>query len=231
MTSAHVTTRAAAGRGAPRRPDRGGEGASEGSISPAERTRSPWWRVQRRNTARTSRSRDGSVARVARSLVELDPEHERLLRGGDRLIVVAPRGGEGAAASVAPASRDLGVMLPYSLLHHRPMSDVRAPLGVTSGNVSDEPIAYRDEDALIGLAPIADLFLVHDRPVETRTDDSVVRTAAVPGRRERSVLRRRAGSPEPARASGAAAAACGAEPRARSAGSGGAQGSGSTSAT
>ena len=47
---------------------------------------------------------------------------------------------------------------------------------MTSGNVSDEPIAYRDEDALERLAPIADLFLLHDRAIETRTDDSVVRT-------------------------------------------------------
>ena len=44
---------------------------------------------------------------------------------------------------------------------------------MTSGNVSDEPIAYRDDDALARLGAIADVFLLHDRPIETRTDDSV----------------------------------------------------------
>ena len=66
-------------------------------------------------------------------------------------------------------------MLPYSPLHHLLAADARAPLVMTSGNVSDEPIAYRDDDARDRLAPIADLFLLHDRPIETRTDDSVVR--------------------------------------------------------
>ena len=64
-------------------------------------------------------------------------------------------------------------MLPYSPLHHLLLADAGAPLVMTSGNVSDEPIAYRDEDARERLAEIADLFLVHDRPIETRTDDSV----------------------------------------------------------
>jgi len=66
-------------------------------------------------------------------------------------------------------------MLPYSPLHHLLLADVGAPLVLTSGNVSDEPIAYTDDDALERLAPIADGFLVHDRPIQTRTDDSVVR--------------------------------------------------------
>jgi hydrogenase maturation protein HypF len=66
-------------------------------------------------------------------------------------------------------------MLPYSPLHHLLLDDSRAVLVMTSANVSDEPIAYRDEDALERLAGIADLFLMHDRPIETRTDDSVLR--------------------------------------------------------
>jgi hydrogenase maturation protein HypF len=70
---------------------------------------------------------------------------------------------------------DLGVMLPYSPLHHLLLGDAGVPLVMTSGNVSDEPIAYRDDDALERLAGIADRFLVHDRAIETRTDDSVVR--------------------------------------------------------
>jgi hydrogenase maturation protein HypF len=67
-------------------------------------------------------------------------------------------------------------MLPYTPLHHLL---VERPLVLTSGNVSDEPIAFRDEDALERLAGIADAFLVHDRPIHTRTDDSVVRPGAV----------------------------------------------------
>jgi hydrogenase maturation protein HypF len=67
-------------------------------------------------------------------------------------------------------------MLPYSPLHHLLLHDVGRTLVMTSGNVSDEPIAYLDEDALGRLAGIADLLLVHDRPIATRTDDSVVRS-------------------------------------------------------
>ena len=85
------------------------------------------------------------------------------------------------APSVAPASPDLGVMLPYTPLHHLLLADVGEPLVMTSGNVSDEPIAYGDEDARERLADIADAFLVHDRPIHIRTDDSVVRSLG-PGR-------------------------------------------------
>jgi hydrogenase maturation protein HypF len=97
------------------------------------------------------------------------------------------------AAAVAPRSPELGVMLPYSPLHHLLLSEAGGPLVMTSGNVSDEPIAYRDEEALERLAPIADLFLVHDRPIETRTDDSVVRVANVGPRRAAVTLRRSRG--------------------------------------
>jgi hydrogenase maturation protein HypF len=64
---------------------------------------------------------------------------------------------------------------------------------MTSGNVSDEPIAYRDDDALERLAGIADMFLLHDRTIETRTDDSVVRMVAAGGTRTPLLLRRSRG--------------------------------------
>jgi len=131
---------------------------------------------------------------TAAGLAQLEPEHERLLLGRERPIVVAPRrSGSAVAPSVAPRSPDLGVMLPYSPLHHLLLADVGATLVMTSGNVSDEPIAYRDEDALARLSPIVDLFLVHDRPIETRTDDSVVRTVTLDRSPRRLMLRRSRG--------------------------------------
>ena len=113
---------------------------------------------------------------AARALVGLGPAEEDLLVSGARPIVLATRRPDApVAAAVAPGAPELGVMLPYSPLHHLLLADVGAPLVLTSGNVSDEPIAYTDDDALERLAPIADGFLVHDRPIQTRTDDSVVR--------------------------------------------------------
>ncbi len=115
---------------------------------------------------------------AALDLVELDDHSGALLTSRERPIVIAPRvEGARVAESVAPSTHELGVMLPYSPLHHLILGDCGAPLVMTSANVSDEPIAYRDEDALERLGSIADLFLLHDRPIHTRTDDSVVRVA------------------------------------------------------
>jgi hydrogenase maturation protein HypF len=83
----------------------------------------------------------------------------------------------------------LGVMLPYTPLHHLLLHDLNGrPLVLTSGNQSDEPIAFRDEDALLRLRGIADCFLLHDRPIHLRCDDSVTRVVAgeeLPLRRSR----------------------------------------------
>jgi hydrogenase maturation protein HypF len=84
---------------------------------------------------------------------------------------------------------ELGVMLPYAPLHHLLLGDAGVALVMTSGNVSDEPIAFEDDDALERLAGIADLFLLHDRPIETRVDDSVARVV----RGRPTVLRRSRG--------------------------------------
>ena len=116
---------------------------------------------------------------AARALVELGEAEAELLAGRERPIVLAPRrAGARVAAAVAPRSAELGVMLPYSPLHHLLAADCAITLVMTSGNVSDEPIAYRDDDARLRLAGIADHVLLHDRPIETRTDDSVVRAVA-----------------------------------------------------
>jgi hydrogenase maturation protein HypF len=109
---------------------------------------------------------------------------------------VAPSVAPAVAPSVAPGSRQLGVMLPYTPLHHLLLRALGRPIVLTSGNTSDEPIAYEDTDALARLAGIADAFLVHDRPIHMRTDDSVVR--AFRGR-EMLLRRSRGYVPEPVR--------------------------------
>jgi len=82
------------------------------------------------------------------------------------------------ASSVAPGHPTLGIMLPYTPLHHILMRLLGAPVVATSGNISDEPICTDEFEALERLRGIADLFLVHDRPIERHLDDSVVRMIA-----------------------------------------------------
>jgi hydrogenase maturation protein HypF len=122
-------------------------------------------------------------------LVELTPEEDRLLRSPARPIVLARRAPPArvvgsVAESVAPGSPWLGVMLPYTPLHHLLCADVGRALVLTSGNLTDEPISVTDEDARRRLSSIADLFLAHDREIGRRCEDSVVR-ARFPIRRSR----------------------------------------------
>lgn len=115
----------------------------------------------------------------ARALVALAPAEEALLAGRERPIVLARRRSDARVApSVAPRSADLGVMLPYTPLHHLLLAAAGGPLVMTSGNLSDEPIAHRDADAAARLGPLVDRILMHDRPIQTRADDSVVRAVA-----------------------------------------------------
>ena len=132
-----------------------------------------------------------------RRLVRLTPAERDLVCGRERPIVIARRApGRAVAASVAPGSADLGVMLPSTPLHHLLLADIGSTLVMTSGNVRDEPLAYLDEDALSRLGPISDALLVHDRPIHVRTDDSVVRSVALGS--ERPLLLRRARGYAPA---------------------------------
>ena len=132
---------------------------------------------------------------AARRLCEVDEASAALLTSPRRpIVLMTRRPGASVAASVAPGSRQLGIMLPYTPLHHLLLAAVGRPIVLTSGNVSDEPIAYRDEDALARLGAIADAFLGHDRAIHIRADDSVVR--AVAGR-EMLLRRSRGYAPEP----------------------------------
>jgi len=147
----------------------------------------------------------------ARDLAEVDPAAASLLSGPARPIVLLPRRPDAnVAAATAPGNRCLGVMLPYTPLHHLLVRALARPMVLTSGNVSDEPIAYHDDDALARLGPIADAFLVHDRAIHIRTDDSVARTfrgRPMPIRRSRGYVPEpvpvRAGFPRPVLACGA----------------------------
>lgn len=93
------------------------------------------------------------------------------------------------AESVAPGNPYLGVMLPYTPLHHLLMRELDLPIVATSGNLSEEPICIDEHEALRRLAGIADLFLMHNRPIKRHVDDSIVR--AIDGRPQ--VMRRARG--------------------------------------
>ena len=134
-------------------------------------------------------------AAAAARLCEVSQAEADLLASPRRpIVLLARRPDASIAAAVAPGNRQLGIMLPYTPLHHLLLRQAGGPIVLTSGNVSDEPIAFRDADALSRLSGLADAFLTNDRAIHIRTDDSVVR--AFRGRP--SVLRRSRGYvPEP----------------------------------
>ena len=105
-------------------------------------------------------------------------DERQLLTAAKRPIVIVPkRPGNIIASEVAPRNRYLGVMLPYTPLHHLLLSHPFVALVMTSGNISEEPIAIDNLEAVKRLGNIADYFLFHDRDIILRSDDSVLRIA------------------------------------------------------
>ena len=134
-----------------------------------------------------------TVDEVRRRCQVSDAEADALTSSATPILLLRLRNDEEAladiASAVAPANPYLGVMLPYTPLHHLLMEAIERPIVCTSGNLSEEPMATSNEDAVKRLGQIADLFLVHDRPIVRPVDDSVARV----GVRGPQVLRRARG--------------------------------------
>ena len=149
--------------------------------------------VDARNASAVARLRDRKPRREkplalmardldqARSLCEIDDPTASILASPEAPILLLPRR-DGAdlkgplrevAGNVAPGNPGLGVMLPSTPLHHLLLKETGFPVVATSGNLSDEPICTDEEEARDRLGGIADLFLVHDRPIARHVDDSV----------------------------------------------------------
>src|SRR5262245_49545329 len=127
---------------------------------------------------------------AAERLCHVSVDERALLQSPAAPIVLLRRRADGAICrAVAPGNPNLGLLLPYSPLHHLLLAAVGdVPLVMTSGNQAEEPIATENDEARLRLAGIADVLLMHDRPIHVRCDDSVTRIAAgceLPLRRSR----------------------------------------------
>ena len=135
------------------------------------------------------------------SFCEVSDMEQNLLKSPESPIVLLKKreyhgSSNKLSDSISPWNPDLGIMLPYTPLHHLLLKEVGEPVVATSGNLSDEPICTDEEEALIRLSGLADLFLIHNRPIARHVDDSIVRV--VDGRE--MVLRRARGyAPLPVR--------------------------------
>ncbi len=113
---------------------------------------------------------------AVRAQCEVSPQEAALLASPQAPIVLLRRlAASGVAPGVAPGCPELGAMLPYTPLHHLLARELGFAVVATSGNLSEEPIATDEREALARLADIADLFLVHDRPIARPVEDSVAR--------------------------------------------------------
>ena len=152
-------------------------------------------------TLRTRKGRAGKpfalmcpTLEAARQLCEIDATEESLLLSIERpIVLLAAKSDNGIASQVAPGVGTLGIMLPYTPLHHLLLTAFDGPMVMTSGNLSDEPIAYHDEEARQRLGHLTDHFLTHNRPIHLACDDSLVRSyfgTPMPIRRARGFVPR-----------------------------------------
>jgi len=111
-----------------------------------------------------------------KSFCPISPEEEKLLTSPRRPILLLSKKADcSLPREIAPHHKYLGVMLPYTPLHYLLLRKIERPLIMTSGNVSDEPIVYKNKEAFSRLGKIADFFLIHNRKIHLRCDDSVTR--------------------------------------------------------
>ncbi len=116
---------------------------------------------------------------MVRAYCHLSAAEETLLSApAAPIVLLTPRPDVDLAANIAPGQRTVGVMLPYTPLHHILLHDVDRPLVMTSGNRQNEPIARTNQEARTQLSRLVDGFLWHNRPIHNRVDDSVWMVAA-----------------------------------------------------
>lgn len=115
---------------------------------------------------------------LAKDDCEVSALEENLLTSSEAPIVLLRRTTSDSVVNVAPGNPYLGVMLPYTPLHCLLMEELGFPVVATSGNLSGEPICTDEYEALQRLGDIADLFLIHNRPIARHVDDSIIRVAA-----------------------------------------------------
>jgi hydrogenase maturation protein HypF len=122
-----------------------------------------------------------------------EADRRSLLNPRRPIVLMGRRPGTAISSAVAPGNKFIGVMLPYTPLHHLLFDESLTVLVMTSGNLSEEPIVSHNQEAP-RLAPLAEHFLMHNRDIQTRVDDSVVRTFEG---KERLIRRSRGYAPQP----------------------------------
>jgi hydrogenase maturation protein HypF len=143
-----------------------------------------------------------STLDLAREFASIDQAAEQALRSAARPIVLVPKRHPNSISDrVAPGASCFGIMLPYTPIQHLLFLQGLGPLVMTSANLSEEPLCYENEEALERLAHIADGFLMHNRPIERRVDDSILLSTALEATPIVPIRRSRGYVPEPIRLS------------------------------